>query len=88
MSGGKPVFVVVMYSPKGRMRSGFVQRSALGPREETSFSSRSRTRVWAGQVRMVCVKVSGSVPHQGQVGSGFSSNHEGCAARDLFAARI
>jgi len=88
MSGGKPVLVSVMYSPKARMRRGSVHRSASGPREETSFSRRSRALVPAGQVRMACAKLSGSVPHRGQVGSGFSSNHQVCAARELFAARI
>jgi len=63
MAGGKPVFVVVMYSPKARMRRGSVHRSASGPREETSFSKRSRTLFRPGQVRMACVKDSGSVPH-------------------------
>ena len=81
MSGGNPVLVSVMYSPKGRTRRGSVRRSASGPRAETSFSMRSRTLVQAGQVSMACVKVSGSIPHRGQVGSGFSSNHEVCAAR-------
>jgi len=63
MPEGKPVFVAVMYSPKARMRRGSVHRSASGPREETSFSRRSRSLFRAGQVRMACVKVSGSVPH-------------------------
>jgi len=63
MSGGKPVLVFVMYSPKARTRRGSVHRSASGPRDETSFSRRSRTLVRVGQVRMACVKVSGSVPH-------------------------
>jgi len=81
MSGGKPVSVSVMYSPKARMRRGSVHRLASGPREETSFSRRSRTLVRAGQVRMAGAKVSGSIPHRGQVGSGFLSNHEVCAAR-------
>jgi len=81
MSGGKPVLVSVMYSPKAHMRRGSVHRLGSGPREETSFSRRSRTLVSAGQVRMACVKVSGSVPYRGQVGFGLSSNHEVCAAR-------
>jgi len=88
MSEGKPVLVSVMYSPKARMTRGSVHRSASGRREETSFSRRSRAMLRAGQVRMACAKVSRSVPHRGQVGSGFSSNHEVCAARELFAARI
>jgi len=88
MSGGKPVFVSVMWSPKARTRSGFVHRSASGSREDTSFSRRSRALVRAGQVRIACVTDSGSVPHRGHVGSGFLSNHEVCAARYLFAARI
>jgi len=81
MSGGKPVFVSVMYSPRARMRRGSDYIVASCAREETSFSRRSRTRVRAGQVRMACWKDSGPVPHRGQVGSGFSSNHEGWAAR-------
>ena len=70
------------------MRRGSVHRLALGPREERSFSRRSRTLVRAGQVRMACGKVSGSVPQQGQFVFGFSSNHDGCAARLPFAAHI
>ena len=81
MSGGKPVLVSVMYSPKARTSRGSVHSSASGPREETSFSRRSRALVRGGQVRMACQKVSISIPHRGQVGSGFSSNHEVCAAR-------
>jgi len=63
VSGGKPVFVVMIYSPKARMRRGSVHRSASGPREETSSSKRSRTLFLVGQVRMACMKDSGSVPH-------------------------
>ena len=81
MSGGKPVFVSVMYSPKTRIRWGSDHRLASCLREERSFSRRSRSLTQAGQVRMACRKVSGSVPQRGQVGSGFSSNQEGCAAR-------
>jgi len=81
MSWGKPLFVSVMYSPTARGRKGSVHRSASGPREEKSFSRRSRTLVRAGPVRMAYVKVSGSVPHRGQVGSGFSSNDDTCGAR-------
>jgi len=81
MSGGKPVFVSVMYSPKGRKRWGSVHSVASRPREETSFSWRSRTLARAGQVRMACWNVSGSVLQLGQVGSGFSWNQEGWAAR-------
>jgi len=81
MSGGNLVLVSVIYSPKARMRKGSVHRSASGLREETSFSRRSWTLVRAEQVRMACVKVSGSIPHRREVGSGFSSNHEVCAAR-------
>jgi len=80
MSGGKLVFVSVMYSPSPRMRWGSDQIVASCPREKISFSKSSRTRVRAGQVRMACWKDSGPVPHRGQVGSGFSSNHEGWAA--------
>jgi len=85
---GKPVLVSVMYSPKARTRRGSVHRSASGPSEATSFSRRSQTLVRAGPARMACVMLSGSVPHRGQVGSGFSSNHEVCAARELFTAHI
>jgi len=81
MSGGKPVFVSVMYSPKARTRRGSVHRLASGPMEETSFSWRSQALFRAGQGRKACVKVSGSIPHRGQVWSGFSSNHEVCVAR-------
>jgi len=81
MSGGKPVFVSVMYSPRACMRRGSDHIVASCAREETSFSRRSRARVRAGQVRMACWKDSGPVLHRGQVGSGFSSNHAGWAAR-------
>jgi len=81
MSGGKPVLVSVMYSPKAGKRRGSIHRLASGPREETSFTRRSRPLFRAGQVRMACVTDSGSVSHRGQVGSGFSSNHDMCAAR-------
>ena len=63
MSGGKPVFVSVIYWPKAGMRRGSVHRWAFGLREEMSFSRRSQTLVRAGQVRVACMKVSGSVPH-------------------------
>jgi len=81
MSGGKPVFVSVMYSPRARMRVGSDHIDASCAREETSFSRRFRTRVRAGQVRTLCWKDSGPVSQRGQVGSGFSSDQEGWAAR-------
>jgi len=80
MSGGKPVFVSVMYSSKARTSWGSDHIAASCPREETSFSRRSQTRVRAGQLRMACWKDSGSVPQRGQVRSGSSSDHEGWAA--------
>jgi len=88
MSGRKPVLVSVMYSPKGHTRIGSVHRSAWGPREQTSFSRSSRTLGRAGQVWLASLKVSGSAPDRGQVGSRFTSNHAGCVARGLFAASI
>ena len=81
MSGGKPVFVDVMYSPKARTRWGSDHRVESCPREETSFSMRSRSRVRAGQVRMACRNVSGSDPYRGQVRLGSSSDQEGWAVR-------
>jgi len=81
MSGGKPVFVSVMYATNALMRWGSDQIVASCLREETSFNRSSRTREWAGQVRMACWKDSGPVSHHGQVGSGSSSNHEGWAAK-------
>jgi len=81
MSGGKPVFVSVMYSPRARMRVGSDHIGASCAREETSFSRRFRTHVRAGQVRTACWKDSGPVPQRGQVGSEFSSDQEGWAAR-------
>jgi len=77
MSGGKPVFVVVMYSPRARSRWGSVNKLASWPREETSFSRRSRSLVRAGQERMACWNVSGLVSHRGQVRLGSSSDQEG-----------
>ena len=81
ISGGKPVFVSVIYSPKAGIRWGSVHNVALHPREETSFSRRSQTLARAGHVRMACWNVSGPVPHRGHVGFGSSSNHEGWAAK-------
>ena len=81
MSGGKPVFVFVMYSPRARIRWGLDPSVASRPREETSFTRRSRSLAWAGQVRIACRKFSGSVAQRGQVWSGSSSNQEGWAAR-------
>jgi len=81
MSGGKPLFVSVMYSPSARLRSGSDHIVVSCASEETSFSRSSRTRVRAGQVRLACWKDSGPVSHRGQVGSGSLSNHEGWAAR-------
>jgi len=81
MSGGKPVFVVVMYSPSARMRRGSDHVVASCAREETSFSRRSRGSSRAEQLRMACWKDSGPIPQCGQVGSGSSSDHEGWAAR-------
>jgi len=81
MSAGKPLFVSVMYPPSARMRRGSDHIVASSAREEASFSRGPRTSVRAGHVRMACWKDSGPVPHRGQVGSGFSSNHERWAAR-------
>ena len=81
MSGGKPVLVTVMYSPRARMRWGSVHSGESCPREETTFGRRSRTHERAGQVSMAGWKDSGSVPQRGQVVSGFLSNQEGWAAR-------
>jgi len=81
MSGGKTVFVSVMYSPSARMSGGSDHIVASCASEETSFRRRPPTRVRAGQVRMACWKDSGPVPHRGQVRSRFSLNHEGWAAR-------
>jgi len=81
MSGGKPVLVSVMYSPKAGIRWGSDHKAASCPREVTSFSRRSRTLARAGQERMAWWEVSGSVPQRGQVGFGSSSNQEGCATR-------
>jgi len=81
MFGGKPVFVSVMYSPSAGMRRGSDHIVASCASEETSFSRGSQTRVRAGQLRIACWKDSAPVSHRGQVGSGFSSNHEGWAAR-------
>jgi len=47
----------------------------------TSCSKRPRARERAGQWRMACWKNSGSSPQRGEVGSGFSSNKDGWAAR-------
>jgi len=63
------------------MRRGSDHNVPSCAREEASFSRRLQTRVRAEQARMVCWKDSGPVPHRGQVGSGFSSNHDGWAAR-------
>jgi len=81
MSGGQPVVVSVMCSPSARMSKGSEHIVASCAMEEASFSRRSRTSVRAGRVRMAYWKDSGWVPHRGQVMSGFSSNHEGWAAR-------
>jgi len=81
MSGGKPVLVSVIYSPRARTRWGSDHQGASCPREVTPFSRRSRTLARAGQVRMAWWKVSDSVPQRGQVGFGSSSNQEGWAAR-------
>jgi len=81
MSGGKPVLVSGMYSPRARTTWSSVHSGASCSREETSFSLRSRTLERAGQVRMASSNDSGSIPHLGQVVSGFSSNKEGWAAR-------
>ena len=81
MSGGKPVFVSVMYSPRACIRVGSDHIGASCAREETSFSRRFRARVRAGHVRTACWKDSGSVSQRGQVGSGLSSDQEGWAAR-------
>jgi len=81
MSGGKPVLVFVMYSLKARTRRGSDHRVASCPSEETCFSRRSRSLDRAGQVRIACWNVSGSVSQRGQVRLGSSSNQEGWAAR-------
>jgi len=88
MSGGNPVLVSVMYSPRAPMRWGSVHRLASCPREETSSSRRFRALERAGQVRIACVKDSGLISHRGQVVSGFRSNQERWAARYHVATRI
>ena len=81
MSGGKPVSGSGMYSPNTHIRCDSNHIVPSCPREEMSCSRTSRTRVRAGQVRVVSWKDSGPVSHRGQVGCGFSSNQEGSAAR-------
>jgi len=81
MSGGKPVFVSVIDSPKARSRWRLVPRLAPHQKEETFVSQRFRILARAGQVSMAYWKVSGSVLHRGQVRSRSSSNQEGSAAR-------
>jgi len=81
MSGGKPVFVSEMYSPRAGLRPSLVHSGASCPREETPFSKRSLAPDRAGQVRRACWKDSGPIPPPGQVGLGFSANQEGWAAR-------
>ena len=81
MSGGKPVFVRVMYSPRVRSRWGSDHKMESRPREETSFSSTSRSLARAGQERMACWNVSGSISHRGQERLGSSSDQDGWAAR-------
>jgi len=71
MSGGKPVFVVVMYWLKARIRWGSVHNVESRPREQTSFTRRFQSRAQAGQGRMGCWKVSCSTPQRGQDRSGF-----------------
>jgi len=48
MSGGEPVFVLEMYSPRACMRLSSVQSVASYPREETSFSKRFLAPDWEG----------------------------------------
>ena len=81
MSGGKPVFVSFMYSPRARMRWDSVHRVVSCLREENSFSRGSRAFARAGQVRMACSKECESISSQGQARSGFSSHQEGCVVR-------
>ena len=81
MSRGESLVVSVMYSLRAPMRWGLVHSVASRPREETSFSRRSGTIARAQQARMACWNVSGPVPQQGQVRSGFSSKEEGSVAR-------
>jgi len=81
MSGGKPVFVSVMYMPKAGIRWGSVHRVESCPREVTSFSGMSRAYGRAGQLSIACWNDSGAVPQPGQVKSGFSLNQEGWTAR-------
>jgi len=77
MFGGKPVFVFMMYSLKARMRWDSVHIVASCPREDTSFSRRSRTLARAGQVRMACWKVSGPVSQRGKSGWGSRRTRRG-----------
>jgi len=81
MAGRRPVLVPEMCWPKARMRWGVVHRGASGPREETSCCRRSQVPERAGQVRMACLKDSGSFPQRGQDVLGFLLNQEGSAAR-------
>jgi len=81
MSGGNPVLVSEMYSPKACVGWGLVHSGAWCPREGPSFNRRSRVLEGAWQVRMACSKDSGLVPHLGQVVSGFWWTQGGCGAR-------
>ena len=65
-SGGKPGFVCEMYWPRACTRLGSVYRGASCPREETQFSSKSRSLAQAEQIRMTGSNDSGSVPQWGQ----------------------
>ena len=53
ISGGKPVFLSVMNSPRACMRWAVVHGGAPCPMEQTSFSRMSRALVRAAQVRML-----------------------------------
>ena len=56
-----------MKCPRARMREVDDHSGLSFPREETSPSRRSLSRVLPGQWRIACSKVSGAEAHRGQV---------------------
>ena len=65
ISGGKPVWVVVMNWPSACMRGPDDQRGLPSSREVTSPSRRDRLRFFFGQWRIACVKDAVSEPQRG-----------------------
>ena len=70
ISGGKPVWVAVMYWPRACIRGSSDQTGLPSSKEVTSPSRRVFSRVLFGQCRIACAKDSGAESQRGHMSLG------------------